>query len=300
MEAVTEEQWPSDDMWESLKDGMLLCKFINVLHPGAVSKFTNTARPGVKFKEQKERENIDMFLNGCIAFGLRQGNLFRSPDLYEKRVSYPKKILDCILAVQRVAEKGSTKDKFSASGAGWGNTTNDMIAEQKKLRAEMEAKGGSGDSSSDAKSRGTSKALQEATAGVSEVADAQDEADMNAARAWLEAVSGIMFPPSGDLWEATKDGTLLCTVMNIIKPGAISKVNKPGTPFKEMENLSSFTAECKKLGVRDSDVFRPPDLWEKRVSYPKAIINCIHSLAKVCKKVKTFSGPYLQVEKIRQ
>jgi hypothetical protein len=292
MEMTTGEPWSSDDMWESLKDGIYLCKFINALSPGAVRKVN---RPGMPFKEM---ENITMFLEACIKFGLRQNNTFRTPDLYEKRVSYPKAIIDCILAVKRVSAKGSTKGK--TIGKSWNDSdTANMRRQQAELRAKMDASpegGSSGDT--DFKNRGRSKALDEATAAVSGVADAQAEADIRAAKEWLEALTGTSYPPSGDLWEATKDGRMLCDAINKIRPGAIPKINRPGMPFKEMENITHFVGACKTLGVRESDTFRPPDLYEKRVSYPKAIINCIHALSKASKKVKGFSGPYLVTEKV--
>merc|ERR1712072_1278274 len=121
MEATTGKPWPSDDMWESLKNGIYLCEFINVLKPGSVKKIN---KPGMPFKEM---ENITMFLEAAIKFGLRPNNTFRTPDLYEKRVSYPKAILDCILAVKRVAAKGSTKSagaslkKWDAGPVGGGD-----------------------------------------------------------------------------------------------------------------------------------------------------------------------------------
>jgi hypothetical protein len=283
MESTTGKKWKSDDMWVSLKDGVLLCEFINALRPGSVPK---TNRPGMPFKEM---ENITMFLEGAIKFGLRPNNTFRTPDLYEKRVSYPKAIIDCIMAVKRVSQKGSSKSSFSADKMGWKQKPvggGDVRDESKVVSGVA-----------DKKSRGMSKAMAEATAAVAEVGDAQGQADFVAAKEWLEGVSGTAWP-SDDLWEATKDGRLLCEVINKIRPGAIRKINSRGMPFKEMENLTFFVSACKTLGCRESDTFRPPDLYEKRVSYPKAIINCIHALARAAKKIKTFKGPYLEVEKV--
>ena len=42
-------------------------------------------------------------------------------------------------------------------------------------------------------------------------------------------------------------------------------------------------------------IFRPSDLYEKRVSYPKAIVNCIHALARHAKTIASFKGPEIQV-----
>jgi len=282
MEMTTGEKWKSDDMWESLKDGTMLCKFINALSPGAVRKIN---RPGLPFKEM---ENITFFLEAAVKFGLRANNTFRTPDLYEKRVSYPKAIVDCILAVKRVAAKGAVKE-FSAKSK-WGEGP---VGGGDHRKEGMVVSG-----DTDKKSRGMSKAMAEATAAVADMNEAQEAADFQAAKDWLEAVSGV--PWSGDdLWENTKDGILLCNVVNKIRPGGVAKINRAGAPFKEMENLTNFIAACKALGVRESDTFRPPDLYEKRVSYPKAIINCIHALGKASKKAKTFSGPYLEVEKVQ-
>lgn len=286
MEATVGEPWSSPDMWEALKDGTYLCKFINALAPGSVPKVN---RVGMPFKEM---ENISMFIEGCVKFGLRQGNTFRTPDLYEKRVSYPKAIIDCLLAVKRVAAKGSTKHKAVSQ-----KSHQEKRAEQTALRAKYQSEGGASSDTNFA-DRDKSKALTAATASVAGVSAEQDVADLRAAKEWIETVTGTPFPPSGDLWEATKNGVLLCKLVNTIRAGAVAKVNKPGAPFKEMENLSHFISACKSLGVRESDTFRPPDLYEKRVSYPKAIINCIHALSKVSKKAKPFAGPYLTVEKI--
>ena len=44
------------------------------------------------------------------------------------------------------------------------------------------------------------------------------------------------------------------------------------------------------------NTFRSPDLYEKRVSYPRAIVNNIHALARIAKDLKGYSGPTLEVE----
>ena len=44
----------------------------------------------------------------------------------------------------------------------------------------------------------------------------------------------------GGFGEALKDGTVLCQLINAIKPGSVKKVNKPGMPFRELENISAF------------------------------------------------------------
>lgn len=58
------------------------------------------------------------------------------------------------------------------------------------------------------------------------------------AQEWIEAVLGAKFPP-GELYEdVIRDGTVLCQLMNKLKPGAIPKINTSGGQFKMMENIN--------------------------------------------------------------
>jgi len=122
---------------------------------------------------------------------------------------------------------------------------------------------------------------------------------MIAAKVWMEAVTREPFV-NQDLWETTKSGVYLCKLINAVKPGTVKKYNKmsPNMPFKCMENITFYIEGCEKLGVRGGNLFRPPDLYEKRVSYPKAIINNIHALAKIAEGMRGYSGPKLQVKQV--
>ena len=127
---------------------------------------------------------------------------------------------------------------------------------------------------------GVGGALQSATASMEGEKVAKAEADFSDAVSFVEHVTGVPYP--GDLHVYLKDGTVLCKLINEIEPGTISKVNKPGMPFKEMENITFYVEAAKKLGCRND--FRPPDLYEKRVSYPKAIVLNLLNLERVTKK----------------
>jgi len=65
-----------------LKDGSILCKLINRLQPGAVKKINTMKAPF------KQRENIEMFLKGCEAYGVKAQDLFQVNDLYENKNLY--------------------------------------------------------------------------------------------------------------------------------------------------------------------------------------------------------------------
>jgi len=125
----------------------------------------------------------------------------------------------------------------------------------------------------------------------------QEQNDMLAAQRWMEAVTEESFV-NGDLWETTKSGVYLCKLINKIKPGTVKKYSKMSTnlPFKCMENINMFIEGCKQLGMRPGNTFRSPDLFEKRVSYPKAIVNCIHGLARIAQDLPGYKGPTLTVE----
>jgi len=60
-----------------LQSGVLLCKLINCIKPGSATKFKETQQPF------KRRENIVKYLNGCIAIGMRQTDIFQTNDLLE-------------------------------------------------------------------------------------------------------------------------------------------------------------------------------------------------------------------------
>lgn len=71
-----------DEFAEALKDGSALCALINKLAPGSVKKINTMKAPF------KQRENIEMFLNGCLAYGFKAQDLFQVNDLYENKNLY--------------------------------------------------------------------------------------------------------------------------------------------------------------------------------------------------------------------
>lgn len=126
----------------------------------------------------------------------------------------------------------------------------------------------------------------------------QERLDAQAAQQWMEAVTGVPFT-NNDLWETTKSGKYLCNLIDKVKPGIVNmrKINKASInmPFKCMENIGFFTQACLDLGVKPNNIFRAPDLYEKRVSYPKAIVNCIIALARHAEDISSFKGPSLEI-----
>lgn len=58
------------------------------------------------------------------------------------------------------------------------------------------------------------------------------------AQEWIEAILGAKFPPGEAYEDVIRDGTVLCQLMNKIKPGSIPKINTSGGQFKMMENIT--------------------------------------------------------------
>ncbi|XP_065334140.1 myophilin-like [Cloeon dipterum] len=80
-----------------LKDGITLCELINRLEPGTVKKINTMKAPF------KQRENIEMFLKGCISYGLKSQDLFQVNDLYEHKNIYM--VVDCLFSLGGLAQK---------------------------------------------------------------------------------------------------------------------------------------------------------------------------------------------------
>merc|ERR1712243_59830 len=70
------------DFAELLKDGSVLCQLINAIQPGSVKKINTMKAPF------KQRENIEMYLKACAAYGLKEQDLFQVNDLYENKNLY--------------------------------------------------------------------------------------------------------------------------------------------------------------------------------------------------------------------
>jgi len=64
---------------DSLKSGVILCNLINKLKPGAVKNISKAKTPFVAM------ENINAYLNACVALGLQGTDLFQTVDLFEAK-----------------------------------------------------------------------------------------------------------------------------------------------------------------------------------------------------------------------
>ncbi|KAK0732808.1 hypothetical protein B0T21DRAFT_452347 [Apiosordaria backusii] len=105
IETVLGESLPGKDLLEGLKDGVALCKLVNLA----------VGPPGVKFKKSPmpfvQMENISHFLRACQSppLNLQQHDMFLTVDLYEQKD--PAQVLQCLGAFSRAAN-AANPDSF--------------------------------------------------------------------------------------------------------------------------------------------------------------------------------------------
>ncbi|XP_014292804.1 muscle-specific protein 20 [Halyomorpha halys] len=80
IEEILGEKFPSHVSYEDhLKDGQVLCRLMNKLTPGCITKINSS---GGQFKMM---ENINNFLKAMTEYGVPDVDLFQTVDLYEKK-----------------------------------------------------------------------------------------------------------------------------------------------------------------------------------------------------------------------
>merc|ERR1719233_889883 len=97
VEGVMGEPLPAGDFGEVLKDGVVLCKLINKIQPGAVKKFKEK---GPAFLLM---ENVQAFLAAVKKYGVPDEEVFQTPDLFEAR-NIPQVVL-CLYSLGRITQK---------------------------------------------------------------------------------------------------------------------------------------------------------------------------------------------------
>eukprot|EP00730_Choanoeca_flexa_P020005 TRINITY_DN9780_c0_g1_i2.p2 TRINITY_DN9780_c0_g1~~TRINITY_DN9780_c0_g1_i2.p2 ORF type:complete len:302 (+),score=102.17 TRINITY_DN9780_c0_g1_i2:189-1094(+) len=91
---------------------------------------------------------------------------------------------------------------------------------------------------------------------------------------FLERLSGEKF--SGSFHDWLKSGVVLCKAMNSLQPGACKNIHTGSMAFKQMENISQFTAALPSVGIRTEDAFQTADLFEGTNMYSVQV--CIENL----------------------
>jgi len=102
IEAVIEEKLGTNSLWEALKSGVVLCRLVNKIEPGAIKLYTNTP----KMHPLLERENINFYLEACWRLGVDSRDIFITSDLHNAR--YMKSVLRNLTALSHLAAKFET------------------------------------------------------------------------------------------------------------------------------------------------------------------------------------------------
>ena len=66
------------------------------------------------------------------------------------------------------------------------------------------------------------------------------------------------------MFNALKNGHVLCKVANILVPGSIRKINESKMAFKIMENINNFLLAAESMGCQKLDLFQTVDLYENQ------------------------------------
>ena len=74
-----ETLFTKESLQSTLKSGVILCRLINTIVPGTISKINTSSF------NYSQMENIGNYLKACIALGLPKTDLFDTPDLWDKK-----------------------------------------------------------------------------------------------------------------------------------------------------------------------------------------------------------------------
>eukprot|EP00301_Raphidiophrys_heterophryoidea_P011474 c17591_g1_i1.p1 GENE.c17591_g1_i1~~c17591_g1_i1.p1 ORF type:complete len:291 (-),score=69.36 c17591_g1_i1:192-1064(-) len=99
------------------------------------------------------------------------------------------------------------------------------------------------------------------------------------ARIFICQKTGQDIAPGAHCLNALKDGVLLCKLMNILKPGSVSKINTNKMAFMMMENIGNYLKACQVYGVRNSELFQTIDLYEEQNMH--AVVTNILAVARL-------------------
>lgn len=96
IETIVGETFP-DNYENSLRNGVLLCKMMNKLHPGIIQKIAITGG------DYKMMDNISQFQRAATYYGVPEVDLFGANDLWEQKNLFA--VTQTIFAIGRAVSK---------------------------------------------------------------------------------------------------------------------------------------------------------------------------------------------------
>merc|ERR1719375_3094210 len=117
------------------------------------------------------------------------------------------------------------------------------------------------------------------------------ENDVAICKEWIELVAKRPFKLPFE--EELKSGEILCEVALAISSTSVRRYNKdPKTPFKRLENLSTFIQACRSFGVMEYELFSTSDVVEGKGT--NAVTRCLFALGRAIQTTcPGFVGPHL-------
>ncbi|EGG24025.1 hypothetical protein DFA_06163 [Cavenderia fasciculata] len=106
---------------------------------------------------------------------------------------------------------------------------------------------------------------------------------------WIEGATGMKLEYQDDLIESLRSGIVLCTLVNILLPETIKKINVKPIPLMQVENLTMYLKACWKIGVPSSDLFVTSDLYQKKNI--NSVLQNLASLARASHNCPAYKGP---------
>ncbi|XP_044259737.1 muscle-specific protein 20-like [Tribolium madens] len=79
IEAVIGERFPPVPYEIALRDGIILCKLMNRLSPGIITKINTSGG------DYKMMDNLSQFQKACVKYGVPDVDLFQSTDLWDQK-----------------------------------------------------------------------------------------------------------------------------------------------------------------------------------------------------------------------
>jgi hypothetical protein len=105
---------------------------------------------------------------------------------------------------------------------------------------------------------------------------------------WIEASLDEKLK-GDDLGAVLKDGTVLCRLINRIKPNSIKKINQRDIALMKMENIKLYLEACFGLGLPSTSLFTTSDLYNRRGL--TEVLRNLEALARYATQLPNWTGP---------
>merc|ERR1711937_169217 len=106
----------------------------------------------------------------------------------------------------------------------------------------------------------------------------------------LDYPSGGGVKDSLEFGAILKDGSVLCKLINRLRPGSVKKINTMNAPFKQRENIEMFLKGCESYGLVPQDLFQVNDLYENKNLY--MVVDNLYALGGLAQR-QGFNGPVI-------